>query len=69
MSMTFEKLLEFEFGVMSLKKFYNLQARPMRIWVRIDSPHFLVCCKRRLNGAVLRMRPEKLSPVTAGVAQ
>jgi hypothetical protein len=43
---------------------------PVRIRVRIDSPHPLVCCKRRLNGAVLRMRPQKpRSRVTAGVAR
>jgi hypothetical protein len=43
---------------------------PVRIRVRIDSPHPLVCRKRRLNGAVLRMRPEKpRSRVTAGVAR
>jgi hypothetical protein len=41
----------------------------VRIRVRIDPPHPLVCRKRRLNGAVLRMRPEKSrSRVTAGVA-
>jgi hypothetical protein len=44
--------------------------RPVRIRVRIDLPHTLVCRKRRLNAAVLRMRPEKPSPrVTAGVAR
>jgi hypothetical protein len=44
--------------------------RPMRIRVRIDFPHPLVCLKRRLNVAVLRMRPEKpRSRVTAGVAR
>ena len=43
---------------------------PVRIRVRIDPPHPLVCCKRRLNGAVLRMRPKKPRPrVTAGVAR
>ena len=43
---------------------------PVRIRVRIDPPHPLVCRKRRLNGAVLRMRPEKpRSRVTAGVAR
>jgi hypothetical protein len=43
---------------------------PVRIRVRIDPPHPLVCCKRRLNGAVLQMRPEKpRSRVTAGVAR
>jgi hypothetical protein len=40
---------------------------PVRIRVRIDPPHPLVCRKRRLNGAVLQMRPEKpRSRVTAG---
>jgi hypothetical protein len=39
---------------------------PVRIRVRIDALHPLLCRKRRLNGAVLRMRPEKLrSRVTA----
>jgi hypothetical protein len=43
---------------------------PVRIRVRIDPPHPLVCRKRRLNGPLLRMRPEKPRPrVTAGVAQ
>jgi hypothetical protein len=43
---------------------------PVRIRVRIHPPHPLVCPKRRLNGAVLRMRPEKpRSRVTAGVAR
>jgi hypothetical protein len=43
---------------------------PVRIRVRIDPPHPLVCRKRRLNGAVHRMRPEKpRSRVTAGVAR
>jgi hypothetical protein len=32
----------------------------VRIRVRRDPPHPLVCRKRQLNGAVLRMRPEKL---------
>jgi hypothetical protein len=41
---------------------------PLRIGVRMDPSHPLVCRKRRLNGAVLRMRPEKRrSRVTAGV--
>jgi hypothetical protein len=48
---------------------YFIMIPPVRIRVRIDSPHPLVCRKRRLNGAVLRMRPEKpRSRVTAGVA-
>jgi hypothetical protein len=39
---------------------------PVRVQVRIDPPHPLVCRKRRLNGTVLRMRPEKpRSRVTA----
>jgi hypothetical protein len=43
--------------------------RPVRIRVRIDSPLSFVCCKRRLNGVGLQMRPEKpRSFVTAGVA-
>jgi hypothetical protein len=35
---------------------------PVRIRVRIDLPHPLVCRKRRLNGAVLRIRPKKPRP-------
>jgi hypothetical protein len=43
---------------------------PVRIRVRIDSPHPFVCRKRRLNRADLRMRPEKPRPrVTGGVAR
>jgi hypothetical protein len=42
---------------------------PVRIRVRIDSPHPFVCRKRRLNGAVLRMRPENRSPVSQQVWQ
>ena len=42
----------------------------VRIRVRIDPPHPLVCRKRRLNGADLRMRPKKTrSRVTTGVAR
>jgi hypothetical protein len=33
--------------------------RPMRLRVRIDSPHPFVCRKTRLNGTVLRMRLKK----------
>jgi hypothetical protein len=48
---------------------FGLWLRFMRIRDRIDPPHPLVCRKRRLNGAVFRMRPEKpRSRVTAGVA-
>jgi hypothetical protein len=40
------------------------------IGVKIDPTHPLVCCKRQLNGAVLRMRPEKPRPrLTVGVAR
>jgi hypothetical protein len=40
------------------------------IRVRIDPPHPFVCCKRLLNGAVLRMRPDNpRSRVTVGVAR
>jgi hypothetical protein len=43
---------------------------PVRIRVRRDPPHPLVWRKRRLNGAVLRMRPEKpRSRVTECVAR
>jgi hypothetical protein len=42
---------------------------PVRVQDRINPPHPFVCYKTRLNGAVLRMRPEKPTPrVTAGVA-
>jgi hypothetical protein len=36
----------------------------VRIRVRIGSQHPLVCLKRRLNGAVLQLRPEKVRPVS-----
>jgi hypothetical protein len=39
--------------------FISIFTFPVRIQVRIDLPHPLVCRKRRLNGAVLQMRPEK----------
>jgi hypothetical protein len=49
------------------KKNFKFHFSPVRIRVRIDPPHPLVCRKRRLNGAVLLMRPEKSrSQVTAG---
>jgi hypothetical protein len=49
-------------------KIVKIQRKFLKIL--IDPPHPLVCCKRRLNGAVLRMRPEKpRSRVTAGTAQ
>jgi hypothetical protein len=42
----------------------------VRIRVRIGPPRPHACRKRRLNGAVLRMRPEKpRSLVTVGVAR
>jgi hypothetical protein len=57
------------YGSMCAHLFY-LYSDPVRIRVRIDPPQPLVCRKRRLNGAVLRMRPEKpRSRVTAGVAR
>jgi hypothetical protein len=41
-----------------------------KVWVRIDPSHPFVCRKRQLNGAVLRMRPEKPRPcITASVAR
>jgi hypothetical protein len=36
---------------------------PVRIQVRIGPQYPLACRKRRLNGAALLMRPEKLRPV------
>jgi hypothetical protein len=49
---------------------FTIFKKPLRIRVRIDPPHPLVCRKRQLNGLVLPMRPEKpRSPVTAGVAR
>jgi hypothetical protein len=43
---------------------------PVRIRVRIVPPHPHVCRKKRLNWAVLRMRPGKPRPrVTVGVAR
>jgi hypothetical protein len=49
---------------------YLYNNTPMRIPVRIDPPHPFVCRRRRLNGAVLRMRPEKpRSRVLVGVAR
>jgi hypothetical protein len=42
---------------------------PVRIRVRIGPPHPHACRKRRLNGAVLWMRPETpRSRITAGLA-
>jgi hypothetical protein len=41
--------------------------KPMRVQVRIDPSHPHLCRKRLLNGAVLRMKPEKPRPrVTPG---
>jgi hypothetical protein len=37
------------------------------LWVRIGPPHPLICRKRRLNGAVLRMKPENRGPVSQQV--
>jgi hypothetical protein len=45
-------------------------AGPVRIRVRIDPPHPRMCRNRRLNEAVLRLRPGKPRLcVTAGVAR
>jgi hypothetical protein len=42
---------------------------PVSIRVKIDPPCPHACCKRRLNGVVLRMKPEKpRSRITAGEA-
>jgi hypothetical protein len=40
---------------------------PVKMWVTIDPPYHLVCRKRRLNGAVLRMRPENRGTVSQQV--
>jgi hypothetical protein len=66
-------LIEINQMVLEMNIFFNINTCkyiPVRIRVRIDPPHPLVCSKRRLNGAVLWMRPEKpRSRVTAGVAR
>jgi hypothetical protein len=38
-----------------------------KIRVRIDPPHPLMCRKRRLNGAILRMRQKNRGPVSQQV--
>jgi hypothetical protein len=57
--------------IMAVIPFHTFTVKyPVWIRVRIDPSHPLVCRKRRLNGAVLQMRPEKQRPrVTAGVAR
>jgi hypothetical protein len=57
---------------MCLYKKKSLQifiSRAVRIQIRIDPPHPFLCRKRRQNGPVLRIRPEKKPKpcVTAGV--
>jgi hypothetical protein len=44
---------------LSIFTFFTPSPLPVRIRVRIDPPHPHVCRKRRLNGVVLQMRPEK----------
>jgi hypothetical protein len=69
---SFIQFLTFDLDLGLWKSFHTFvdQMSFPRIRVRIDPPHPLVCRKRRLNGAVLRMRPEKpRSRVTAGVAR
>jgi hypothetical protein len=54
----------------SFQRFIPYDYSLFTVLLRIDPPHPLVCRKRRLNGAVLRMRPEKPRPhVTVGVAR
>jgi hypothetical protein len=56
------------FEKLQIFKFYTRS--PFVIWVKIGPPHPHVCRKRRLIGAVFRMRPEKpRSRVTAGVTR
>jgi hypothetical protein len=57
----------FFFGFCFITIIHLSWIRPMRIRVRIDPPHPLVCRKRRLNGAILQMRPEKRGPVSQQV--
>jgi hypothetical protein len=55
--------------IMKMLNFYRLN-KPVRIRVKINPTHPLVCRKRRKNGAVLRMRPNKPRPrVAAGVTR
>jgi hypothetical protein len=61
-------------NLLTIIKLNNVYVWPVRIRVKIhvhvDSPYPLVCCKRRQNGAVLRMRRGKpTSRVIAGVAR
>jgi hypothetical protein len=63
---------QFITALLCLKQQKQRFSRSSPVWIlaRIDPPHPLVCRKRRLNGAILRMRPEKPRPrVTAGVAR
>jgi hypothetical protein len=48
---------------MCRKRQLNGDRGRVRIRVRIGPPHPLVCRKKRLNGAVYRMRPENRRPV------
>jgi hypothetical protein len=52
--------LALELQLLQPWEFRHFYSNTVRILVRIDPPHPLVCPKRRLNGAVIRMRPEKL---------
>jgi hypothetical protein len=62
-----QNLIPFFFYPCDLTKFFK---RPVRTRFRIGPLHRLACRKRRLNGAVLRIIPEKPRPrVTAGVAR
>jgi hypothetical protein len=64
------KILYTEYSLDTKYFIFFSSCTPVGIRVRIDPPHPLVCRKRRLNGAVLRMRREKpRSRVTAGVAR
>jgi hypothetical protein len=63
-------LLEKQAQIINYSVYMCVVSGPVRIQVRIQSPYPLACRKRRLNGAILRMRPEKTrSRVTAGVAR
>jgi hypothetical protein len=51
-----------------LWEWFEIQSfRPIRIWIRIDPPHPLVCCMRRLNGRSFRCDRKIRGPVSQQV--
>jgi hypothetical protein len=47
------------YKIFTVRNISETFSHPVRIQVRIHPPHPHECGKRRLNGVVLRMRPEK----------